>query len=316
MRQAFAFIFVISAAGQAMAQGAPPPFAELKVPLEARTLKGAPYSAEVVNDYTQVLADGNRIVQHSTGRVYRDKDGRVRREEDRASGTPTISIVDPVAGVSYSLDPESRIAWKTPGLAGLAIVGKLDAATMATVDRGPRPRRPPMVTAGVEGMRVDAMRTGPGGIVDMQRKEAGERSGGTVIFEVNGQVAGYRRFNGDRPLDGDGASTGRVVEDVEETLAPRTLEGVGVAGRRLKTTIAAGAIGNEWPLTIVSEEWTSPELQVLVLTDRKDPRLGDSTYRLTHVVRDEPAAALFQVPPDYTIKETGISRFDMPFPEQ
>jgi hypothetical protein len=299
MRQAFAFIFVICSSGPAIAQGAPAIFkAELKVPLEARTLKGAPYSAEVVNDYTQLLADGNRIVQHSTGRVYRDKDGRVRRDEDRASGTPSISIVDPIAGVSYSLDPESHIAWKTPGLAGLAIVKKFDAAAMATVLGGPRPRRPPIV-AGVEGVRV----------------EAGDPSPGNVIFEVNGQVAGYRRFNGgDRPLDAD-ASAGRVVEDVEETLTPRTMEGVGVAGRRLKTTIAAGAIGNEWPLTITSEEWTSPELQILVLTDRKDPRLGDSTYRLTHISRDEPAATLFQVPADYTIKETGISRFDMPNPD-
>jgi len=154
----------------------------------------------------------------------------------------------------------------------------------------------------------------PGGIVDMRRTEAGER-GGTVIFEVNGQVAGYRRFNGGDPPGADDPSS-RVVEDVEETLAPRTLEGVGVAGRRLRTTIAAGAIGNEWPLTITSEEWTSPELQILVLTDRKDPRLGDSTYRLLHISREEPAASLFQVPSDYTIKETGISRLDMPFPEQ
>jgi hypothetical protein len=301
MRQAFAFIFVICSAGPAIAQGAPPIFkAELKVPLEARTLKSAPYSAEVINDYTQMLADGNRIVQHSTGRVYRDKDGRVRREEDRASGTPSISIVDPIAGVSYFLDPENHIAWKTPGLAGLAIVKKFDAAAMTTVLGGPKPRRQPMVAAGVEGVRV----------------EAGDRSAGNVIFEVNGQVAGYRRFDGgDRPLDGD-ASAGRVVEDLEEALAPRTMEGVSVAGRRLKTTIAAGAIGNEWPLTITSEEWTSPELQILVLTDRKDPRLGDSTYRLLHISRDEPAATLFQVPSDYTIKETGISRFDMPYPEQ
>jgi hypothetical protein len=307
MRLVFAFIFVICAAGTAIAQGAPPIFrAEVKVPLEARTLKGAPYSAEVVNDYTQLLADGNRIVQHSTGRVYRDKEGRVRREEDRASGTPSISIVDPIAGVSYSLDPESHIAWKTPGLAGLAIVRKFDAAAMTTVVGGPRPRRAPMVAAGVEGVRG----------VEAVRVEGGDRSAGNVIFEVNGQVAGYRRFNaGDRPLDG-GASAGGVVEDVEEALAPRTMEGVAVAGRRVKTTIAAGAIGNEWPLTITSEEWTSPELQILVLTDRKDPRLGDSTYRLVHISRDEPAATLFQVPADYTITETGISRFDMPNPEQ
>jgi hypothetical protein len=317
MKQAFAFFFVICSASPSIAQQAGATFnVQLKVPLEARTLKGAPYSAEVVNDYTQMLADGNRIVQHSTGKVYRDKDGRVRREEDRASGSPTISIVDPIAGVSYSLDPESHVAWKTPGLAGLAILGKMTAATMATVDSGPSSRRAPI--GGVTDVRVDTMPGGTGPGVATRRKEAG--GGGNVdnfIFEVNGQVAGYKRFNGGgRPFDGDGPLAGHIMEDTEEALAPRTIEGVPVEGRRVTTTIAAGAIGNEWPITITSEEWTSPDLQVLVMTDRKDPRLGDSSYRLLHIVRDEPAATLFQVPPDYTIKETGISRFDMlPHPE-
>jgi hypothetical protein len=75
-------------------------------------------------------------------------------------------------------------------------------------------------------------------------------------------------------------------------------------------TIAAGAIGNEWPITIVSEEWTSPDLQVLVLTDRKDPRAGDSSYKLQRIVRGEPSATLFQVPSDYEVRETGIRRFE------
>src|SRR5207249_3271568 len=97
------------------------------MPVETRALKGAPYSAEVVTDSAQTLADGNRIVQHSTGRVYRDSQGRVRREEDRPSGSPAISIVDPVAGVSYSLDPQSRIAWKSPAPAGDEILKKLEA---------------------------------------------------------------------------------------------------------------------------------------------------------------------------------------------
>ena len=83
------------------------------MPLE-QTVKNAPYSAEVLVESSQTLADGNHINQRSTGRVYRDSEGRVRREEDRANGTVGISIVDPVAGVSYSLDPDNRIAWKTP----------------------------------------------------------------------------------------------------------------------------------------------------------------------------------------------------------
>src|SRR3981189_3153237 len=68
---------------------------QARMPLEARTHKGAPYSTEVVTDHTQSLQDGNRSVEHSTGRVYRDKEGRVRREEDRPAGSPGISIVDP-----------------------------------------------------------------------------------------------------------------------------------------------------------------------------------------------------------------------------
>ncbi|HMD37116.1 MAG TPA: hypothetical protein VKH42_19210, partial [Vicinamibacterales bacterium] len=98
----------------------------VKTPLESRTVKGAPYSAEFVNDFVQALSDGNRIVHHSTGRVCRDAEGRVRREEDRPSGPPSISITDPVAGFSYSLNPETHVAMKTPAFAGTIIMNKLD----------------------------------------------------------------------------------------------------------------------------------------------------------------------------------------------
>ena len=81
-----------------------------------------------------------------------------------------------------------------------------------------------------------------------------------------------------------------------------------MTGRRSTTTIKAGAIGNELPITITSEEWTSPDLSVLVMTRRNDPRMGDSSYRLTNIVRAEPDSALFQVPADYSVRETGIRR--------
>jgi hypothetical protein len=255
-----------------------------RMPLEARTQTGAPYSAEVVTDHTQSLADGNRIVEHSTGRVYRDKEGRVRREEDRASGSPSISIVDPVAGVSYSLDPDTRVAWKTPFLIGKSIMNKLDAVKMEAE------------------MRHGGQPAGQSVVIEKRFKdeaEAGQkRSAETMALEMNGGVVAFRRYAGGE-------------QHKEEALAPRTMEGVRVEGRRVTTTIAAGAIGNEWPITAVSEEWTSPDLQVLVLTDRKDPRNGDSSYRLQRIVRGDPAATLFQVPSDYEIKETGIRRFEM-----
>src|SRR5262249_53311348 len=49
--------------------------------LNAAPVKGAPYSAEAVNESTQVLADGTRIVNHSSSVIYRDSEGRERREE-------------------------------------------------------------------------------------------------------------------------------------------------------------------------------------------------------------------------------------------
>jgi hypothetical protein len=280
MSKAIAFVVAICAAVSASAQEPRTTFnMELKVPLEARTLKGLPYSAEIVNDHAQVFSDGNRILQHSTGRVYRDTEGRVRREEDRASGNPSISIVDPVAGVSYSLDPENHVAWKTAAQTGVAIMSNL--------------------YNGLDGTKIQAeMKRIEGLAIERKNYATAKQGAETMTIETSGGAVSIRRSNG-----GEQRS--------EETLASRMIGGVRADGHRTTTTIPAGAIGNEWPITTTSEEWTSPELQLLVLTDRKDPRNGDATYRLEHIVREEPAPSLFQVPSDYTVKETGIRRFDL-----
>ena len=71
-------------------------------------VKGAPYSAEAVNETIQTLPDGNRIVHSSSAMQYRDTEGRERREETSAMGA--IFITDPVAGTRYTLHPDSRTA--------------------------------------------------------------------------------------------------------------------------------------------------------------------------------------------------------------
>ena len=80
------------------------------------------------------------------------------------------------------------------------------------------------------------------------------------------------------------------------------------AVRAPTTTIPAGAIGNEQPLLIVSEQWFAPELKVLVMTRHNDPRTGETTYRLTNITQTEPARSLFEVPPDYTLRDSMIRR--------
>jgi hypothetical protein len=82
-------------------------------------------------------------------------------------------------------------------------------------------------------------------------------------------------------------------------LGVQTIEGVKAQGKRTVTTLAAGTIGNTAPIEIVVETWYSPELQVVVLGKRSDPRVGDMTYRLTQIKRADPPPSLFEVPADY-----------------
>ena len=92
---------------------------------------------------------------------------------------------------------------------------------------------------------------------------------------------------------------------VVERLGRQSIEGVQVEGTRSTITIPAGEIGNEQPMRIVSERWFSPDLKVLVLSRQSDPRFGETTYRLTNIVRAEPAPELFEVPSDFTVVEPG-----------
>jgi hypothetical protein len=87
-------------------------------------VKGAPYSAQSVTEITQTLNDGNQIDRKETGAVYRDSEGRTRRETSlsmvgpwSASGAPhqMIHIHDVVAGTRYLLDPQEKTAFKLPG---------------------------------------------------------------------------------------------------------------------------------------------------------------------------------------------------------
>jgi hypothetical protein len=85
----------------------------------------------------------------------------------------------------------------------------------------------------------------------------------------------------------------------------RQIEGVSAEGTRMTTTIPAGQIGNLNPINIISERWYSKELQLAVLITRRDPRSGDTIYRLTNIVRAEPPPDLFTVPSDYRIADFG-----------
>ena len=84
-----------------------------KMAVEARTIANAPYSAEAVTESTQMLVDGNRIARKTMTRIYRDGEGRTRREQVNDNGVvESVSIVDPIAMVSVVLQPETRTAYR------------------------------------------------------------------------------------------------------------------------------------------------------------------------------------------------------------
>ncbi len=86
-----------------------------------------------------------------------------------------------------------------------------------------------------------------------------------------------------------------------ESLGEQTIEGVLTRGNRTTTIYPVGAFGNDRPISTTTELWTSPDLGILVLEKRFDPRTGETTTAMTNINRAEPDASLFQVAPDYQL---------------
>jgi hypothetical protein len=214
-----------------------------------KVVKGAPFSATASSESTQTLQDGTSIHRTTSSTLYRDSQGRLRREVTlsgfgplQASGTPRtmITIGDPVAGVHYMLDPQKKVAHKMSPHGGKGGASS-DAKAQAFEQK-------------------------------MQQRLAKQ--------EASGEVK-------------------------KESLGTQAINGVNAEGTRITRSIPAGQIGNDKPIQVVFERWYSPDLQIVVKSTRSDPRFGTTSYTLTNVQRAEPAAALFTVPSDYTVKEGG-----------
>ncbi|HEX3544076.1 MAG TPA: hypothetical protein VHT31_06080 [Candidatus Acidoferrum sp.] len=86
-----------------------------------KVVKGAPFSAATTATTNQTLQDGTTINRIAQGYIYRDSEGRIRRDVTftgvgalaATGGTHKIvAIFDPVAGVHYMLDADKKIAYK------------------------------------------------------------------------------------------------------------------------------------------------------------------------------------------------------------
>jgi len=207
-------------------------------------VRGAPYTGTAVTDTTQILADGNRIVNRSSAQLARDNEGRTRREETVSNFGPLatepsrlVFITDPVARVEYVLNLGDRTA----------TVRKL------------------------EGTRI----------ITVEQKHDSEAS---------------------NPIQSPAPT-----ESHQDALGVDVIEGLACDHMMLYETIPAGSIGNERPISITSETWASPALHLLVVRKKKDPRFGETVYKITQVVRGDPDSSLFQVPKDFKLLGNGSS---------
>ena len=236
---------------------------------EGPAVEGAPYSAEAVTETTQTLADGNRIRRENTAKIFRDSQGRIRREETIqavgpwATGDPqtTVFINDPVSNTHYILHPAQKTVRKMqmPELGDhVAFLASGGAPTNARMIRR-------------EEVKISDSESGP-------------------------KIA--RAVSIRTPMPSG--------EPEREDLGTQAIEGVQAQGVRLTTTIPAEQVGADRPIVIVDERWRSTELGVDVLTKHSDPRMGETVYRLTNIVRGEQPITLFEAPADYDVQESDI----------
>jgi hypothetical protein len=99
---------------------------------------------------------------------------------------------------------------------------------------------------------------------------------------------------------GGGPDSGEAPPN-SENLGDQTFDGIHATGTRVTTTIPAGKMGNEKPITVTSERWYSPELKATVVTKHEDPWAGELKTELKNVNTADPDASLFSVPADYKI---------------
>jgi hypothetical protein len=88
-----------------------------------------------------------------------------------------------------------------------------------------------------------------------------------------------------------------------ENLGSMDIEGFTVTGTRNTHTMEAGVIGNEKPITSVTESWYSQDLKTDLLIKSNNPQSGESTRKLLNIHTGEPDPLLFRIPADYTVRD-------------
>lgn len=260
-----------------------------------RTVKGVPFSAEVISERQQNLADGNEITVKSTSMSYRDSAGRTRQEIKDSKGELRTITIREADGTTYVLNPQQKTANKIGPLRDMAELARTRIEALRKegkvpgVERSKGPNGEEIVIKRVEKFDGELRKN----IQENVRVHVAKAADAGAARELARGLALGGAF-------GDGKYAAKAVT---RELGAREIEGVKAEGSVRSYEIPAGEIGNRNAIVVSDETWYSPELQITLLTKHSDPRSGDNTYRLDNIKRGEPDAALFTVPSDYTVKD-------------
>jgi hypothetical protein len=273
--------------------------APAEVVFEGKPVKDAPYSAEAINESIQTLPDGNRIIKSSSTKLYRDSEGRTRRESSGSNAQTGVFTVQLSGAVPAPPLPVQTVgSGSFQADAGVASATSLALSTQNRISindpilgvnyiMDPKTRTAQKINAWV----VSIQDTTIAAAVSKAKQELAAATGQKFVTVKEGNTT----------VSISETNKQLVSMAPPESLGSRIIEGIECEGTRTSMTIPAGQIGNELPITITTERWYSPKLQADVLVRSYDPRSGENTYKLVGVDQSEPPASLFQVPADYSI---------------
>jgi len=134
------------------------------------------------------------------------------------------------------------------------------------------------------------------------------------ILDLNHHIAHVQKLQGAKIIapeqkhsesnPGVPSISAETMADVNQQALPNeNIDGIRCEHMIETQTIPAGSIGNDRQIIITSETCASPDLHLLLLRKRSDPRFGNTAYRLMDIRRAEPDASLFQIPGDFKVSD-------------
>jgi hypothetical protein len=263
---------------------------------KVEVVKGHGYQADAVTETVQTLADGSHITHKMTAAVARDAEGRTMRTETldgmglwgSAADNRQVKITmvfDPVAGTHTHWQSDSKIATVMPMPPHMGAIGNSFFSASSGQDTG-------VVTSA--GVVSNAGAVPSGGFTTRAVAD-----GGPIPPDAGPDTVVVHKME-NLPDQAEKLDPGSSNETTEH-LGTRMVEGVEAVGTKVTQVIPAGAIGNEKDLVSTRETWFSPELKIVVMSIRNDPRFGQIRYTLNNVQVTEPDPSIFQPPAGYSI---------------